>query len=118
MKRVIITILILWISSYIIVYTFVDSINVNEDTLIILLFLSIIVYLSYYFLIKVIVPLIGDGITSLMFKEVKKASKNYQEIIKLNENYNFEPIENNKISILNREYSLKSYDRAQFDEVL
>lgn len=86
MKRVIITILILWISSYIIVYTFVDSINVNEDTLIILLFLSIIVYLSYYFLIKVIVPLIGDGITSLMFKEVKKASKNYQEIIKLNEN--------------------------------
>ena len=118
MKRVIITILILWISSYIIVYTFVDSINVNEDTLIILLFLSIIVYLSYYFLIKVIVPLIGDGITSLMFKEVKKASKNYQEIIKLNENYNFEPIENNKISILNREYSLKSYDRDQFDEVL
>ncbi len=128
MKRVIGIILLIYIGLFSFIYFFIDnSFGNNDGDAEVLLFYSIIIYLIFTFLKKYITPKIrkiyvpkikAPTIETKKEKAVKIISKNYQEVLRLNHEFNFEPIENNRLFILNREYSLKSYDRAQFDEVL
>ena len=107
---------------------FIDnSFGNNDGDAEILLFYSIVICLIFVILKKYIMPKVRKIsvpkiktpiIETKKEKVVKTISKNYQEVLRLNHEFDFEPIDNNRLFILNREYSLKSYDRAQFEEVL
>lgn len=128
MKRVIGIILLICMGLYSFIYLFIDnSFGNNDGDAEILLFYSIVIYLIFVILKKYIMPKVRKISVSKIKtpiietkkeKAVKTISKNYQEVLRLNHEFDFEPIDNNRLFILNREYSLKSYDRAQFQEVL
>ena len=127
-KRVIGIILLICMGLYSFIYLFIDnSFGNNDGDAEILLFYSIVICLIFVILKKYIMPKVRKIsvpkiktpiIETKKEKAVKTISKNYQEVLRLNHEFDFEPIDNNKLFILNREYSLKSYDRAQFEEVL
>lgn len=127
-KRVIGIILLICMGLYSFIYLFIDnSFGNNDGDAEILLFYSIVIYLIFVILKKYIMPKVRKIsvpkikipiIETKKEKAVKTISKNYQEVLKLNHEFHFKTIENKRLFIFNREYSLKSYDKSRFDEVL
>ena len=84
------------------------------------LFLFLLPFILYFVscgIKKIIIARHKKHITK-MERKVMEVSKNYQEVLNLNNKYKFIALDKNKFDIYEREYSLKSYDRVSGSDII
>lgn len=97
--------------------SYVDNIYEHSVLALFLLFLPFIIYFLGCILRKFIILSYKKHFTKIE-RKVMNISKNYQRLLELNNKYEFTPLDKNRFVINEREYSLKSYDRARGVDII